>query len=178
MRSAFAMTRFIRSVIFWSSSPSLIRTRMPQSALLHVQLSRISRLELILLSHACPCAGWFDAYAARKQHLDKKGIPANCRNPLFCIKKTTGNAGGSKKLYRSHPRRHSFPGSSRAIFRSLRASLRLLPNTDKAGPYSASLFSLSTVRISFSAYRLCPEASRHCRIERGTSVRSCLYDAG
>ena len=22
------------------------------------------------------------------------------------------------------------------------------------------------------------EASRHCRIERGTSVRSCLYDAG
>lgn len=63
-------------------------------------------------------------------------------------------------------------------FRSRRARVRFWHCRDKLGSYSASLFSLSAVRISFSAYRLCPEASRHCRIERGTSVRSCLYDAG
>lgn len=48
------MIRFISSVTFWSSSPSLIRTRRPQAVLLHVQLSRTARLELMCRSMGAP----------------------------------------------------------------------------------------------------------------------------
>ena len=41
--------------------------------------------------------------------------------------------------------------------------------------YSASPSSLSAVRISFSAYRLRPDARKHCKIEWGISVRSCRW---